>query len=121
MGTIREGEPARDSTPGWATLTDEPGESSGNFMAAVVASQDNARVTTPGTLSYTPAATWPVQNVAPWNSWRQPNCAGAPADSPGDGPTVGEISAPAINPILIGLGVLTGLAALKYIFDNKGR
>jgi len=58
----------------YTTLSVMEPESSQNWMSEILARQDRARTETPGTLYYTPANRTPAPNVAPWNSWRQPNC-----------------------------------------------
>ncbi len=64
----------------YTTLSVMEPESSQNWMSLILARQDRARTETPGTLFYTPANRTPAPNIAPWNSWRQPNCP-APAPS----------------------------------------
>lgn len=129
MGSVgcSENYPNRNTAIAWTTVTTEGPESTGNFMASVIAKQNNARVTTPGTLTYTPANNTPQPNVAPWNSWLQPNCpdpGSAPAPTP-DAQTMTTTGAPPASigrsPWFILLGVIGGLASAKYLLDGARR
>jgi len=75
LGMIRAGVlPLRDNTVAWATISDSTPDSSDNWLSTILMQQSQARLATPGTLTYTPASTTPAPAVAPWNSWAQPNC-----------------------------------------------
>jgi hypothetical protein len=81
MGIIRDGEPATAGV--LTTLTDATPDTSDNWIASVIQQQQNALLTTPGTLQYIPAPRTPYPIVAPWNAWGTFNCdAGSPAIAP---------------------------------------
>lgn len=103
----------------YPTVTDDPAPSSAaQWLASIVQTQANARETTPGTLTYTPAPAGPAPNVAPWNSWAGP-CATGTATS----------SAPAVtgsrSDHKFWLWLAAGLGAAGsavYLYDHaKGR
>jgi hypothetical protein len=119
LGVIRVGQPRPAVT--WTTVTDEVPDSSANWMSNVLAQQQYARTTTPGTLTYTPANNTPAPNVAPWNSWLQPNCAPAASSAAFD-PTAtgmtaiaGGAAAGAPSKIWLFLGLLGAAASVKYL------
>lgn len=127
MGVIRSGDPARDTAVAWTTLSDEPADSSAAFLSSVIANQNYAVTSTPGTLTYTPANNTPAPNVAPWNSWLQPNCGPDGSGSSGPAPATpdaqtGVAPARTVNPLYVVLGLIGGLASAKYLFSNsRGR
>jgi len=115
--------PNRDTAVAWTTVNDETPDSSGNFLSSVIADQNSARTSMPGTLAYTPANTTPPPVVAPWNSWLQPNC--APAGSIPTTPNA-QVTAPTSNALsgwVILAAIVGGVASLKAIFssDREGR
>ena len=121
MGSIGCGSdhPTRDTAIAWTTVSTEAPESTGNFLASVIRNQNQARTTTPGTLTYTPANNTPAPNVAPWNSWVQPNCPGtaAPVATPDAQTAVPKNGGRSSWFIL--LGVIGGLASMKYLIDGR--
>lgn len=122
LGVIRDGNPASYGQPvAWTTITTEGPESSSNFLSSIMARQQAATLTTPGTLTYTPAPSGPAVNIPPWNSWLQPNC---PPPTPEEAAAAAaDGSAPATAPDLfwVGAGVVTALAAFSYFFGKKGK
>jgi len=110
MGSIG---PVPPPPTAWTTISDETPESSANWIASIMQRQATARETTPGTLTYTPAATTPAPYVAPWNSWLSPNC-----------PPAGATAAPepaTVKPTkwwLI-LGAIGAAASLKYLLSDE--
>lgn len=119
LGIIRPGEPARDTAVAWTTVSNEPAESSANFIAMTINRQNLASTQTPGLLTFTPANTTPAPNVAPWNSWLDPNCLPPGVAAP---PTPTAQLAPAADPVskwLIFAGLIGGLAALKAMVGGR--
>lgn len=121
LGVIRDGAafPSRDTAAAWTTTSPELPESSGNFMASVISAQNANSTTTPGTLTYTPAQSTPAPNVAPWNSWQQPNCL-PPGIAIASGPNpqaAAMVPASSTSAWLILAGLVGGLAALKTLLD----
>lgn len=121
LGSIGPGEPAGYGPPlGWTTLNDMQPESSMNFISSVIAKQALAVLQTPGTLSYTPAPTGPPQNVPPWNSWLQPNCPPAAADSGPAGDAAAILSATGGGSFWLGFGLVASAAFIGYAM-GKGK
>lgn len=116
LGSIRNGDPS--PIVAWTTLTDEAPESSANWMSLILTQQAQTRQTTPGTLVYTPASDTPQQNVAPWNSWLQPNCPpGTAADA-----TATDPAAPrAVSKLLLLFTGITAAAAAAYLMAEAER
>jgi hypothetical protein len=118
MGSIATaGDPYRS----WTTISDATPDSVDNFQAMTMTRQTRSRQTTPGTLVYTPASDHAAPNVAPWNSWLQPNCF-TPAQ------TAAAAAAAAQTQGNKGLwwivGVLTAAASATYLYrsaSEKGR
>ena len=124
MGSIGYGNPARDGAVAWTTISDEAPESTGNFMSSVIAKQNLARTTTPGTLTYTPANNTPAGNVAPWNSWLQPNCGASGSSTAATAPAAASADTsvtPSRSPWFIALGLIGALASAKYLFTGSRR
>jgi hypothetical protein len=126
LGVIRDGGnfPNRESAVAWTTVSDETPESTGNFLASVIADQNAARTQTPGTLAYTPANTTPPQPVAPWNSWLQPNC--QPPNTAAPATPTAQIAGTAgsgVNGWVILAAIVGGIASLKALWgsDTKER
>lgn len=115
MGSIGNGQPARDTTTAWTTIQDETPDSSANWMSYVLMEQARARETTPGSLTYTPASDHPAPNIAPWNNWLSPNCpAGQPA---ADLPTSGSD----FRKLFLVFGAIGAAAALTYMVNSAER
>lgn len=115
LGSIGDGSPAGYGAPAaWTTITDEGPESSSNFISSVLNRQTYAAINTPGTLNYTPAPSGPAPNVAPWNSWLQPNC--PPAEDSGG---AGIIANASNGEIFWGaLGLISAAAAALYLANH---
>lgn len=71
MGVIRN---APTPPVAWTTISDATPDSADGWLSSVIGAQQTASQSTPGTLTYTPAATTPPPPVAPWNSWGVSNC-----------------------------------------------
>jgi hypothetical protein len=105
----------------YPTVTDDQAPSSAaQWQASIVQTQANARETTPGTLTYTPAPhIGPVPNVAPWNSWAGPCATGS---APSSGATAATGSR---NEHRFWLWLAAGLGAAGsavYLYDHaKGK
>ena len=120
LGYIR---PAPPPVTAWTTISDEPPDSSANWISYILMGQARTRETTPGTLTYTPTSDTPAANVAPWNSWLSPNCPpnGAEADASAAAPaTAAPAGAAGLNPFWVGVGIAASLAAFAYSL-GKGR
>jgi hypothetical protein len=105
----------------YPTVTNDPAPSSAaQWLASIVQQQADARETTPGTLTYTPAPNGPVPNVAPWNSWAGP-CATGSAPSSGAAATTSS----GRNEHRFWLWLAAGLGAAGsavYLYDHaKGK
>lgn len=127
MGSIGDGYPARDTTIAWTTIEDAEPSTSDNWLADLLSRQAYARNTTPGTLTYTPASATPAPNVAPWNSWLQPNCgdgSGAPPASPTQMNGVTPSSSPGAettSKLWLGIGLFTAAAYAAYVMADRKR
>jgi hypothetical protein len=120
LGSIGNGDPAmsRDGAVAWTTVSDEAPESSANFIASTISAQNAAATTTPGTLTWTPANTTPAQNVAPWNSWTQPNCLPAGLTPPSTPSAQASATQSPMSKWLLFAGVIGGIASLKAILSS---
>lgn len=130
LGVIRNGPvAAAGASLGWTTISDEAPDSSANFMSSVIQQQQSAQLTTPGTLTYTPASATPAQNVSPWNSWLQPNCppgsANDAATSPSDPSAIAQTAAVPTDEhstLWLLVGLLGAAASATYLYRSaKGR
>ncbi len=115
MGYIRQGGPVPAGTP-WTTIAFETPDSSAGWISTQLLQQAQARQTTPGTLSYTPASVTPAPNVSPWNSWLSPNC-------PDGSTTAADSSGAPITPagrswLWAIVGVLGAAASAVYLYEN---
>lgn len=113
MGSVGSAPQARTSVISWSPTAPAPPDSSANWMSSVLQAQDQARMTTPGTFSYTPASTTPAPNVAPWNSWLQPNCDNGP--TPANAGVDPGATPPDSGWFWKALGLLGGAAASVYL------
>jgi hypothetical protein len=106
----------------YPTVTnDEAPSTAAQWQASIVQAQANARETTPGTLTYTPAPpTGPRANVAPWNSWAGPCATGS---APSSGATTGSSSSRNEHRFWLLLAAGLGAAgSAVYLYDHsKGR
>jgi hypothetical protein len=119
LGVIRNGDPAGYGPPvAWTTISAEGPESSANFLSSVIARQQAATTSTPGTLTYTPAGTLPTPNVPPWNSWLQPNCPPQTPEQAAAAAAASGGSAP-LDLFWTAVGVVTGAAAIAYLARGK--
>lgn len=123
MGSIGNGQPARTSAIAWTTISDEPADSSANWMSSKLLEQARARETTPGTLNYTPASNTPAQNVAPWNSWLTPNCwpppqAGGGAAPATDDSAIRAAAVPGPSRLVLVFGALVAAASATYLINS---
>ena len=123
----------------WTTISDQVPDSADNFMSSVIQSQNAAVLQTPGTLTYTPASNTPPQNVAPWNSWLQPNCYpdptgtsvaadGSTPAAAGNSPTAmaatSSLSSPTAtspSPLWWIVGLLGAAASATYLYETATR
>lgn len=135
LGIIRDGSIDPINGPeAWTTISDQVPDSADNFLSSVIQSQNAAILKTPGTLTYTPASITPGQNVAPWNSWLQPNCypdatgntTGADGSTtPANGDT--NQNAGALNsgsgpsPLWWIVGLLGAAASATYLYETATR
>lgn len=129
LGVIRQGGSLIDrrNAAGYTTLNWQVPDNAQAWMAQIVQRQQDAQQNTPGTLVYTPANNTPMQNVAPWNSWVQPNC-GTGAPAPGGAPTSGgavmpngdpvAASQPPISGLFIAVGLLGAAASAVYLYRS---
>jgi hypothetical protein len=122
LGVIRNGDPASYGPPvAWTTISAEGPESSSNFLTSVMARQQLATLNTPGTLTYTPAPTAPVENVAPWNSWLQPNCPppATPEQAAAAAAASGVVPGAPLDLFWVAVGLATSAAAIAYLARGK--
>lgn len=132
LGVIRNALPPPVA---WTTISDQVPDSADNFLSSVIQSQNAAILATPGTLTYTPASNTPAQNVAPWNSWLQPNCypdptgpsdqsAGAP-DATGAAPATNQprsaLNSGSPSPFWLIVGILGAAASATYLYEQTTR
>lgn len=117
LGMIRPGDPVL--APSWSpTATQEP-SSSENFLSVVIQKQNHATLTTPGTLTYTPANRTPAPYIPKWNNWNSPNCQLVDAMNTAAATPPAAPAAPAFPRWWLIVGVLSGAAALKYILEDR--
>ena len=105
----------------YPTVTDDQAPSTAaQWQASIVQAQANARETTPGTLTYTPAPNGAVPTVAPWNSWAGPCATGS---APSSGATTGSSSSRNEHRFWLWLAAGLGAAgSAVYLYDHsKGR
>jgi hypothetical protein len=118
MGSIG---PAPPPVLAWTTISDEPADSSANWLSMKLLEQARARQTTPGTLTYTPASDTPAPNVAPWNSWLMPNCDPTSADATPAPPAPSVAGTSDYPKVWLAIGLITAAASLTYLFNNEHR
>lgn len=130
LGVIRQAGSLIDrrNAAGYTTLAWQVPDNAQSWMADIYARQQDAQQNTPGTLVYTPANTTPMQNIAPWNSWVQPNCGdGSPDPSNPSASRPGMVSAngdpiaagqPAISGLFIAVGLLGAAASAVYLYHS---
>jgi hypothetical protein len=117
LGIIRNATAA--SIPGavaWTTISDQVPDSADNFLSSVIQSQNAAILATPGTLTYTPASVTPPQNVAPWNSWLQPNC--YPDATDATTAAAAPVPQTPVSPFWWVVGILGAAASATYLYEQ---
>jgi len=122
MGSIGSGYPASGGRAiAWTTISDATPDSSDNWMSLKLREQARARETTPGSLSYTPASDTPAPNVAPWNSWANPNCGLLPQQQAptrrAAAPAAPEPTEGKESKLWLIVGLLGAAASATYLFN----
>lgn len=130
LGVIRQGGSLIDrrNVAGYTTLDWQEPDNAQSWLANIISRQQDTQQNTPGTLVYTPANNTPMQNVAPWNSWVQPNCGdGSPDGGPASSASAGSPSSPGdaiaamqppISGLFIAVGLLGAAASAVYLYRS---